>query len=78
MRCIAQENDSSYELASRADLRHCHGIVNCTGIGATKLAEDSSLFLTKGHSVIVRGKACRISSMLGNGWEAVLVLDQTQ
>lgn len=49
------------------------GVINCTGLGAARLVEDPKLFPTKGQSVIVRGQAHRISTGLGDDWEAVVV-----
>jgi hypothetical protein len=49
------------------------GVINCTGLGATKLVEDPKLFPTKGQSVIVRGLAHGITTGLGDDWETVIV-----
>ena len=49
------------------------GVINCTGLGASKFVGDPHLFPTKGQSVIVRGQAHRISTGFGDGWEDVVV-----
>lgn len=61
------------EVASMDAFRHFHGIVNCTGLGAVEIVPDEAVFPTKGQSLIVKGEAACISSMLGDGWESVVV-----
>ncbi|KAI4233721.1 MAG: hypothetical protein LQ349_004233 [Xanthoria aureola] len=61
------------EVASMDAFRHFHGIVNCTGLGAVQIAPDKSVYPTKGQSLIVKGEAACISSVLGDGWESVVV-----
>lgn len=65
------------EVESIAELFHSFdeicGVVNCTGLGATKFTKDPNLYPTKGQSVIVRGEAERIATGLGDDWEAVVV-----
>jgi D-amino-acid oxidase len=70
-KCITTEVNSFVELFHRFD--NLRGVVNSTGLGAAKLVNDPDLFPTKGQSVMVRGQANRISTGLGDGWEAVVV-----
>lgn len=72
-RCITKDVQSIFEVFSMPGFDSLHGIINCTGLGAVSLVHDPSLFPTKGQSIIVRGVINRIISMIGDGWEVVVV-----
>lgn len=70
---ITRDLQSIPDVFSLPGLENIHGVINCTGIGAVSLIHDPSLFPTKGQSIIVRGEAERITTMVGDEWEAVVV-----
>ncbi|CAF9913829.1 hypothetical protein IMSHALPRED_001456 [Imshaugia aleurites] len=49
------------------------GVVNCTGLGAGKLVQDTAVFPTRGQTIIVKGKAARIATRSGDAWEALVI-----
>jgi D-amino-acid oxidase len=67
------------EISSLADafkLPSCEtalGLVNCTGLSAGKLVPDEAMFPTKGQTILVKGKADRIATRSGSGWEALVI-----
>lgn len=73
VKCRTTTVQAISELFSMPGFENLQGVVNCTGLGASKLVRDPALFPTKGQSVIVRGQADRIATGLGDDWEAVVV-----
>ena len=71
--CVSFAVGSLDEVASMDIFCNFAGIVNCTGLGAAKLVPDKAVFPTKGQSLIVKGEAVCVTSMIEDGWETVLV-----
>lgn len=72
-KCITKDLQSISDVFSLPEFDNIHGVINCTGIGAVSLVHDPSLYPTKGQSIIVRGEAECVTTMTGDGWEAVVV-----
>ena len=46
------------------------GMVNCTGLASLELVPDQKMYPTKGQTVLVKGRAKRISTVLGKDYFA--------
>lgn len=49
------------------------GVVNCTGLSARTVANDDTMFPTKGQTITVKGEASHIRTRIGGKWEAWVI-----
>lgn len=62
-----------FELPGIEDNEDVVGMVNCTGLGAKKLAGDEGMYPTRGQTILVRGETKIARLRKGEGWTAYTV-----